>query len=113
MTGKNMIILVAAIICETIATSSLKATEGFTRLVPSIITIAGYLGSLYLLSVTLKAVPVGVASAIWSGVGIVLVTLFGIFFYKQKPDWPAIAGIALIIAGVLVIHLMSKMEVHD
>ena len=108
-----MLILVAAIVCETVATSSLKATEGFTRLVPSIITIAGYLGSLYLLSVTLKSVPVGVAYAIWSGVGIVLVTLFGIFFYQQKPDWPAILGISLIIAGVLVIHLMSKMEVHD
>lgn len=113
MTGKNMLILFAAIICETVATSSLKATEGFTRLIPSIITIVGYLGSLYLLSVTLKSVPVGIAYAIWSGVGIVLVTLFGIFFYQQKPDWAAIIGIGLIIVGVLVLNLFSKMSVHD
>ena len=106
-------ILVAAIICETIATSSLKATAGFTRLVPSIITIVGYLGSLYLLSVTLKSVPVGIAYAIWSGVGIVLVTLFGVFFYDQKPDLAAIIGIALIIAGVVVLNLLSKMQVND
>ncbi|MBL7717596.1 MAG: multidrug efflux SMR transporter [Flavipsychrobacter sp.] len=108
-----MLILVAAIICETVATSSLKATEGFTRLVPTIITIAGYLGSLYLLSVTLKTIPVGIAYAIWSGVGIVLVTLFGVFIYQQKPDWPAIIGIALIIAGCVVLNLFSKMQVHD
>ncbi len=113
MTGKNMLILFAAIICETVATSSLKATEGFTRLIPSIITIVGYLGSLYLLSVTLKSVPVGIAYAIWSGVGIVLVTLFGIFFYHQKPDWAAIIGIGLIMLGLIILNLFSKMSVHD
>lgn len=113
MTGKNMLILFAAIICETIATSSLKATESFTRLIPSIITIVGYLGSLYLLSITLKSVPVGIAYAIWSGVGIVLVTLFGIFFYQQKPDWAAVIGLGLIILGVVILNLFSKMSVHD
>ena len=113
MTGKNMLILLAAIICETVATSSLKATEGFTKLVPSIITIVGYLGSLYLLSVTLKTVPVGIAYAIWSGVGIVLVMLFGAIYYKQVPDLPAIIGIALIIAGVIIINLLSKTTVHS
>jgi small multidrug resistance pump len=113
MTGRSMLILLVAIICETIATSTLKATEGFTRLVPSIITLVGYLGSLYFLSITLKSVPVGIAYAIWSGVGIVLVTLFGVFFYHQKPDWPAIIGISLIILGVIILNLFSKMQVHD
>ena len=112
MSGKSFLILLIAIISETIATTALKASEGFTRLVPSIITIVGYGAALYFLSLTLKTIPVGVAYAIWSGVGIVLVTIFAIFYYKQIPDLAAIIGIILIIAGVVVLNLFSKTPVE-
>lgn len=109
---KRFIFLLIAIILETTATSALKASEQFTKPVPGIITIVGYLGAFYFLSLTLKTIPVGLAYAIWSGVGIVLITLTGIFLYKQIPDLPAIIGMSLIIAGVVVINLFSKTSVH-
>ena len=106
---KNFIFLFVAIVCEVIATSSLKASDQFTKLIPSILTIIGYIAAFYFLSLTLKTIPVGIAYAIWSGVGIVLVTLVAAILYKQQPDWAAIAGMALIIAGVVVINVFSKM----
>lgn len=106
---KNFLFLFVAIVCEVIATSSLKASDQFTKLVPSILTIIGYIAAFYFLSLTLKTIPVGIAYAIWSGVGIVLVTLVAAILYKQQPDWAAIAGMALIIAGVVVINVFSKM----
>lgn len=106
---KNFLFLFVAIVCEVIATSSLKASEQFTKLVPSALTILGYIAAFYFLSLTLKTIPVGVAYAIWSGVGIVMVTLVAAVLYKQQPDWAAIAGMALIIAGVVVINVFSKM----
>ncbi len=106
---KNFLFLFVAIVCEVIATSSLKASDQFTKLVPSILTILGYIAAFYFLSLTLKTIPVGIAYAIWSGVGIVLVTLVAAILYKQQPDWAAIAGMALIIAGVVVINVFSKM----
>lgn len=106
---KNFLFLFVAILCEVIATSSLKASDQFTKLVPSILTILGYIAAFYFLSLTLKTIPVGIAYAIWSGVGIVLVTLVAAILYKQQPDWAAIAGMALIIAGVVVINVFSKM----
>lgn len=102
--------LAIAIVAEVIATSALRASNGFTRLVPSVIVASGYLLAFYGLSLTLKSVPVGIAYAVWSGVGIVLVTLAAIVLYRQLPDWPALLGIALIIAGVLVLNLFSKMQ---
>ncbi len=104
--------LLIAIILETIATSALKQSEQFTKLLPSVICIAGYLGAFYFLSMTLKTLPVGIAYAIWSAVGIILITLVGIFFFNQKPDLPAILGMLLIIAGVVTIQVFSKMNVH-
>ncbi len=101
-----------AIVAEVIATSALKAAEGFTRLVPSVITIVGYGIALGALSLTLKTIPVGIAYAIWSGLGIVLVSIIGLFLFGQKLDAPAIVGMGLIIAGVLVINLMSRASVH-
>jgi small multidrug resistance pump len=104
--------LIAAVIAEVIATSALKSTEEFTRLWPSVIVIVGYSLAFYLLSLTLKTIPVGIAYAIWCGLGIILVSLIGYFYYKQSLDLPAILGLALILAGVLVINLFSKSVSH-
>ena len=100
--------LAIAIVAEVIATSALKAAEGFTKLVPSLITAIGYGVAFYALSHTLKTLPVGIAYAIWSGVGIVLVTGIAWVMYRQRLDAAALVGIALILAGVLVINLFSK-----
>jgi multidrug transporter EmrE-like cation transporter len=100
--------LAIAILAEVIATSALKAAEGFTRPAPSLITAAGYCVAFYALSHTLKTLPVGIAYAIWSGVGIVLVTGIAWVMYRQRLDAAALVGIALILAGVLVINLFSK-----
>ncbi|MBS1771999.1 MAG: multidrug efflux SMR transporter [Bacteroidetes bacterium] len=100
--------LLIAIVSEVLATSSLKASEGFTKLWPSVIVLVGYGLALYFLSITVKLMPVGISYALWSGIGIVLVTTAGIILYKQIPDGPAIAGMALILIGVMVINLFSK-----
>ena len=97
-----------AIIAEVIGTSALKASEGFTRLGPTLITLLGYAAAFYFLSLTLKTIPVGIAYAIWSGVGIVLISLVGYALFRQTLDLPAIVGMALIIAGVAVINLFSR-----
>lgn len=104
--------LFIAIIFETIATSSLKKSEQFSQLIPSIITILGYAGAFYFLSIALKTVPVGIAYAIWSAVGMILITIVGIIFFQQKPDLPAIIGLTLIIIGVIVLQVFSKMTIH-
>ena len=102
----------AAIISEVVATSALKATQEFTKLIPSLIVIVGYCISFYLLTLVLRTVPVGITYAIWAGVGIVLVALVGAILYKQIPDIPAMIGMALIIAGVVIINVYSKTFVH-
>ncbi|WP_320173621.1 multidrug efflux SMR transporter [Maridesulfovibrio sp.] len=104
--------LIIAIVFEVVATSALKASEGFTRMVPSIIVVVGYVATFYFFSLVLKTMPVGVAYAIWCGLGIILVTLMGIFLYGQTPDLPAILGMALILIGVCVINYFSKTIVH-
>jgi small multidrug resistance pump len=104
--------LVIAIISEVIATSLLNATDEFTKLWPSIAVVAGYLSAFYFLTLTLRVIPVGVAYALWSGLGIVLVAVAGYVIYGQKLDAAAIAGIVLIIAGVAVINLLSKSTLH-
>ncbi|BBB67375.1 multidrug transporter [Undibacterium sp. YM2] len=101
-----------AIIAETIATSSLKASEGFTRLWPSVLVVLGYGLAFYFLSLTLRVIPVGVAYAVWSGVGIVLVTLIGWFLFGQKLDMPALIGIAFIMAGVIIMNVFSRAAAH-
>jgi len=109
---KTYIFLFLAIISEIIATTALKASDQFTRFWPCIIVIFGYGIAFYLLSLTLKKMDLGIAYAIWSGVGIVMVTAIGAVFYKQKPDMPAVVGIMLIMMGVLVINLLSKNSGH-
>ncbi|MBF9234964.1 DMT family transporter [Microvirga alba] len=108
----NYVYLFAAIICEVVATSALKASEGFSRLWPTIIVIVGYGLAFYFLSLTLRTIPVGIAYALWSGFGIVLIALVGWFVYRQSLDLPAVIGMALILAGVLVINLFSKTAGH-
>jgi small multidrug resistance pump len=100
--------LAIAIVSEVVATSALKAAQGFTEPVPSLIVVAGYISAFYFLSVVVKGMHLGVAYAIWCGVGIVLVALAGIVLYKQMPDLPAILGMGLIIAGVIIMNVFSK-----
>jgi multidrug transporter EmrE-like cation transporter len=102
------LVLFIAIAAETIATSAMKSSEGFTKLIPSVIVVLGYGVAFYFLSVTLRTIPVGIAYAIWSGVGIVLITLVGWILFDQKMDAPALIGMALIIAGVVTMNVFSK-----
>lgn len=109
---KSWLFLGIAIICEVIATSSLKASNEFSKVVPSIIVIVGYAGAFYFLTLALKTIPVGVAYAIWAGLGIVAVAAISWFLYNQKLDFPAVIGIALILSGVIVMNLFSKVVTH-
>lgn len=104
--------LALAIIAEVIATSSLKASAEFTRFVPSLIVVTGYGIAFYLLTLVLRSIPIGITYAIWSGVGIILVAVVGAIFYKQIPDLPAMIGMALIVSGVVIIHVFSKTVAH-
>ena len=101
-----------AIVAEVIATSALKSAEGFTRLAPSLVVLVGYVTAFYFLSLTLKTIPVGLAYAIWSGVGIVLIVLIAWLVLGQPLDIPALIGIGLIIAGVVVINGFSRSVAH-
>ena len=109
---KNGLFLLIAIVSEGAATSALKASEGFTRLWPSLVVVLGYGLAFYFLSLTLRVIPVGVAYAIWSGLGVVLVALLSWLIYGQKLDAPAMLGMALIISGVVVMNLFSSSSVH-
>ncbi|HSI46440.1 MAG TPA: multidrug efflux SMR transporter [Methylophilus sp.] len=109
---KYWLFLAIAIISEVTATSSLKASEGFTKLLPSIVVVIGYSLSFYFLSLTLKAIPIGITYAIWAGLGIVLLAIIGWVFYGQQLDTPALIGIAFILAGVLIMNLFSKTVSH-
>jgi len=100
--------LIIAIICEVTATSSLKLIKGFNTPIPIVVVIIGYGLSFWLLALVIKIMPVGIAYAIWCGFGIILVCIVGLIFYDQKLDLPAIIGISLILAGVLIINLFSK-----
>jgi small multidrug resistance pump len=104
--------LTIAIVSEVVATSALKAAERFTRGVPSLIVIVGYASAFYFLSLTLRTLPLGVAYAVWSGVGVVLVTALGWVLYHQSLDLAAFLGIGLIVAGVVVLNLFSRAVVH-
>ena len=109
---KNWIFLCVAIIAEVIATSALKSSEGFSKPIASVIVVLGFIIAFYCLSLTLKTIPVGIAYAIWSGVGIVLVTTIAWIVFDQKLDVWGIMGIALIMSGVLVLNLLSKTSSH-
>lgn len=104
--------LAAAIVAEVVATSALKSSEGFTRLGPSTVVVIGYGIAFWCLSMVLRTVPIGVAYAIWSGVGIALIALIGWIVFKQSLDLAALAGISLIVTGVVVLQVFSKSGAH-
>jgi small multidrug resistance pump len=104
--------LVIAIVAEVIGTSFLKASAGFTKPLPSLMVVLGYGTAFYFLSLTLTTIPVGVAYAVWSGVGVTLIASIGWLFLGQKLDAGAIAGMGLIVAGVVVLNLFSKAAAH-
>jgi small multidrug resistance pump len=101
-----------AIFAEVIATSALKASEEFTKLMPSLLVVAGYGLAFYFMTISLRVIPLGIMYAIWSGLGIVMISMIGWIMYKQSLDFAAMLGIGMIVAGVLVIHLFSKSVVH-
>lgn len=109
---KSYLFLFLAILFETVATSFMKQSEQFTKLVPSVVTIVGYIGAFYCLSLVLKTIPVGIAYAIWSGVGIILITLIGLVVFKQHLDLVAFIGLGFIIAGVIIINVFSHSVSH-
>lgn len=104
--------LVIAVIGEVVATSALKSSAGFTKLGPSAIVVAGYGVAFYFLSLTLNVIPVGISYALWSGIGIVFISLIGWIQFNQHLDLPAMVGIGLIVAGVAVINLLSESAAH-
>ncbi len=104
--------LLIAILFEVAGTSMLQASNQFTKLLPSIGVVIGYVGAFYFMSLTLKFMPVGIVYALWSGVGIVLITLVGFVYFKQHIDIAAILGIGLIIAGIVIIQIFSKTATH-
>ena len=106
------LILALAVVAETIGTTALKASEQFTRIGPSMIVVLAYGVSFYLLSITLKTIPVGVVYALWSGLGIVSIAIIGWFVFGQTLDFAALAGTAMIIGGIAVIHLFSSASPH-
>jgi small multidrug resistance pump len=109
---QQWVFLAVAIVSEVIATSALKAAEGFTRLWPSIVVVAGYVIAIYFLSLSVKTIPLGIAYAIWSGAGVALIAMIAWVFYGQALDAPAVLGLALIIGGVVVLNVFSKTVTH-
>jgi len=106
------LLLLIAVVAEVIATSSLKASDQFSRLVPSLVVIGGYAVAFFLLSIVVKTIPVGITYAVWAGLGIVLVAIVSSVQMKQIPDLPAIVGMGLIVAGVVIVNLLSKTVSH-
>lgn len=109
---KNWVFLFIAIVSETVATSALKSSEGFSRLWPSVLVVAGYSAAFYFLSLTLRTIPVGIAYAIWSGIGVVLIAFAGWLIHGQRLDAPALIGIGLIVSGVIVMNVFSSSSAH-
>ena len=105
------IFLAFAIILEVLGTSFLKDTDGFTRLYPSLFVLLAFCICIYLMSHTMKFIPVGITYATWSGLGIVAITIISVFKYKQIPNTPTIIGLSLIIIGVTIVHLMNDIDV--
>ena len=112
MSPMTWLTLGGAIVCEVIGTSLLQASNQFTRPLPTLGMALCYGGAFYLLSLTLKSIPVGVAYAVWSGLGVVLISLIALVLFKQRLDAPAILGLAMIVGGVVVINLFSKTVAH-
>jgi len=109
---KTAIIFFFAVLSEVTATTALKFSEGFTKLIPSVVVVVGYGLSFYLLSITLKVMPIGIAYALWSGIGIVLTVVIGMVLWREPMDWARAIGIFLIMVGILIINLFSKSAAH-
>jgi len=109
---KTALIFFFAVLSEVTATTALKFSEGFTKVIPSLVVVVGYGLSFYLLSLSLKVIPIGTAYALWSGIGIVLTVIMGIILWREQMDWARGIGIMLIIIGILVINLFSKSAAH-
>ncbi|WP_120635485.1 multidrug efflux SMR transporter [Ruegeria sp. EL01] len=109
---KAYLILLLAVFAETIGTTALQASQQFTRLWPSVLVVIGYGFAFYLMALTLKVMPVGIVYAIWSGLGIFFIALIGFVVFGQKLDWPAVLGLSMILAGILIIHLFSQTTGH-
>jgi len=109
---KTAIIFFFAVLSEVTATTALKFSEGFTKLIPSVVVVVGYGLSFYLLSITLKVMPIGIAYALWSGIGIVLTVIAGMVLWHEAMDWARGIGIFLIMVGILIINLFSKSAAH-
>jgi small multidrug resistance pump len=109
---KTALIFFFAVLSEVTATTALKFSEGFTKLVPSLVVVVGYGLSFYLLSLSLKTIPLGTAYALWSGIGIVLTVIAGMLIWCESMDWARGIGIFLIMLGIIVINMFSKSTVH-
>jgi multidrug transporter EmrE-like cation transporter len=109
---KTALIFFFAVLSEVTATTALKFSEGFTKLVPSLVVVAGYGLSFYLLALSLKVIPLGTAYALWSGIGIVLTVIIGMVIWREPMDWARGIGIALIIIGIAVVNLFSNVPSH-
>ena len=110
---KHFVLLLLAVLAETIGTTALQASQQFTKPVPSMIVVIAYGAAFYLLSLTLSIMPVGLVYAIWSGLGIVFIAAIGFVVFGQRLDAPALAGMAMILGGILVIHLFSQSASHS
>lgn len=104
--------LALAILCEVIGTTCLKLTENFTRPLPSLIVAAGYIAAIYFMTLSIKTLPIGFVYAVWAGVGIVVIALMGVLIYDEPVDLPGVAGIFLIVSGVVTLNLFSRMGGH-
>ena len=109
---QTFLILLFAILSEVIGTTALKLSNGFSKPIPSIVVVIGYGASFYLLSLALKTMPIGVAYAIWSGVGLILTVIAGMVIWRETLDWARVVGIILIIAGIVFINVISKSTAH-
>jgi small multidrug resistance pump len=109
---KTAIIFFFAVLSEVSATTALKFSEGFTKLIPSVVVVLGYGLSFYFLSLTLKVMPIGIAYALWSGIGIILTVIAGMVLWRETMDWARGIGIFLIMVGILIINLFSKSAAH-
>jgi len=109
---KTAVIFFFAVLSEVIATTSLKFSEGFTKLIPSIVVVLGYGTSFYLLSLSLKVIPLGTAYALWSGIGIMLTVVAGMVIWRESMDWARGIGIFLIMLGIIIINLFSRSAAH-
>lgn len=109
---QNWLFLAAAICFEVVATSALKASDGFSKFWPSVLVVCGYTLAFYFLALTLRTIPVGIAYAIWAGAGVALITLIGWLVFKQTLDLAAIIGILFIVTGVMILNIFSKVSPH-